>query len=72
MKLYKTYAEQQFGDPPTATTRTKWSGSQAEAASQRKYFNSNMKIPRDSIHTDEVDVPTDKKGLLNFLNGDDV
>ncbi|NLA67257.1 MAG: hypothetical protein GX856_03230, partial [Gammaproteobacteria bacterium] len=46
-----------------------WHGSQAEAASHRKHLNSVLKIKRDHITTEEVDVPTDKKGLLNFLNG---
>lgn len=64
MKLYKTHA-------PEAGVRARWSGSQAAAASDRKHFNSKMGIPRDNIATDEVEVPTNKKGLLAFLNGAD-
>lgn len=59
MKLYKTTAT---NDP-----KAHWAGSQAEAAGQRKALN-QAGHKRDSITTDEVDVPTDKKGLLEFLN----
>lgn len=68
MKLYRTYAEALHGDGLEREAKVQWSGSQAAAASARKNFNSNMKIPRDRIHTDEVDVPTDKQGLIKFLN----
>ena len=59
MKLYRTFTS--TGD------KESWAGSQAEAASQRKAFN-QAGHKRDSIVTMEVDVPTDKKGLLEFLN----
>lgn len=65
MKLYRTYVTVPVEE---GTNHVRWSGSQADAAKDRKYFNSDLKIPRDRIHTDEVDVPTDKKGLLAFLN----
>lgn len=68
MRLYRTYVKQQPGDGVAVTPPAQWSGSQADAASHRKYLNSAKKYPRDVIHTDEVDVPTDKKGLLAFLN----
>lgn len=61
MKLYRTHVT-----TPGLTAET-WGGSQAEAASQRKAFN-QLGHKRDSVVTDEVDVPTDKKGLLEFLN----
>lgn len=63
MKLYKTTAAAKHEAQPA------WSGSQADAAKDRKHFNSDKKIPRAEIETVEVDVPTDKKGLLDFLNG---
>lgn len=60
MKLYRTITS-------TADPKEAWAGSQAEAASQRKAFNQSG-VRRDDIVTVEVDVPTDKKGLLEFLN----
>lgn len=69
MRLYKTTAP----DGTTDTgTRTSWTGSQADAGKDRKHFNSALKIPRDKITTDEVDVPTDKQGLLAWLNANAV
>ncbi|HRO59856.1 MAG TPA: hypothetical protein PKZ27_02890 [Rhodocyclaceae bacterium] len=70
MRLYRTYAAAQHGDGAfrMCEPHVKWSGSQADAAKTRKHYNSSLKIPRDDIHTDEVDVPTDKTGLLKFLN----
>lgn len=72
MKLYKTYVSPPSFDTPhlTAMPAPRWAGSQAEAASQRKQLNQNG-FKRDTIVTDEVEVPTNKKGLLAFLNGAD-
>lgn len=67
MKLYRTYAEAVYGDGLGQKAEVRWAGSQADAASQRKQLNTVKKIPRDHIHTDEVDIPTDKKGLLAWL-----
>lgn len=44
-----------------------WVGSQAEAAAARASFTSDGH-KRADIETKEVDVPTDKKGLIEFLN----
>lgn len=63
MKLYKTTTAAKHEVAPA------WSGSQADAAKDRKHFNSDMKIPRTEIVTEEVEVPTNKQGLLDFLNG---
>lgn len=60
MKLYRTITA-------TPDPKETWAGSQAEAATQRKAFNQSG-VRRDDIVTVEVDVPTDKKGLLEFLN----
>lgn len=62
MRLYKTTAN------ADESTLVRWSGTQADAASERRIFNSTKKIPRDSITTEEVEVPTNKQGLLEFLN----
>jgi len=63
MKLYKITATLSDG-----TTERKWAGSGDAAAKARKHFNSERKVPRDSITTDEVEVPTNKAGLIDFLN----
>lgn len=63
MKLYKTTATHE------GETKSAWSGSQADAAKDRKHFNSDKKIPRAEIVTEEVEAPTNKQGLLDFLNG---
>lgn len=47
--------------------KTKWVGTQAEAANIRKQFvDAGRK--RAELTTSEVNVPTDKAGLLAFLN----
>lgn len=54
-------------NPADVPLNTKWVGTQADAASARKtWVTAGAK--RDEIVTDEVDVPTDKQGLLEFLN----
>ena len=68
MKLYRTHAEALHGSGAEIETRVQWDGTQADAAKTRKHYNSNLKIPRDHIHTEEVDVPTVKKDLIDFLN----
>lgn len=61
MKLYKTMANTVEGPS------VRWAGSQAEAASQRKAFNASG-IKRADVTTDVVEVPTNKAGLLEFLD----
>lgn len=62
MKLTKQTAVVKDG-----AIETVWAGSQAEASKQRSTWTA-AGIKRVDITTDEVDVPTDKKGLLAFLN----
>jgi len=66
MKIYKITvdAAKEDGEAPIV----EWLGTQAECASARKRWNSVEKVPREDIKTEEVDVPTDKKGLLAWLN----
>lgn len=59
MKLYRTKAKDESAGY--------WAGSQTEAAGQRKALN-QAGHKRDTITTEEVDVPTSKTGLLEFLN----
>ena len=48
-------------------TRAIWGGSQSEAAAARKQLGSEG-FRRAEIVTSEVEVPTSKTGLLEFLN----
>lgn len=65
MKLYKTtvLASTPNLGPPT----TSWQGSQVEAGSVRAAAVSAGSKRKD-VSTDQVDVPTDKEGLLAWLN----
>lgn len=65
MRLYKTVGAH---DNAMVEKVVRWSGTQAEAATARKDLNSYQKIPRANITTEEVEIPTDKKGLLEWLN----
>ena len=65
MRLYKL-TQTDAGPEPV---RIRWVGTQADAAAMRKEWNTKLHVKRDDILTEEVDVPTDKKGLLEFLNG---
>lgn len=62
MRLYKITAVS------GADNKTLWVGSQGDAGKTRKgLVESGFK--RAEITTEEVDVPTNKEGLLGFLNG---
>lgn len=64
MRLYKTTFLDDAADPGRNECAS-WAGTQAEAASDRKkHKTAGMR----EIETEEVDVPTDKKGLLQFLS----
>lgn len=63
MKLYRISVEsERDADRPCV-----WVGSQADAGKARKEFVADG-FKRAEITTDEVDVPTNKEGLINFLN----
>lgn len=63
MKLYKTVARN------SSATVTRWSASQAAAGKDRKTLISDSGFKRAEVSTDEVDVPSGKAGLIEFLNG---
>jgi hypothetical protein len=65
MRLYKL-TQSDAGPEPV---RTKWVGTQSDAASTRKEWVQKLGAKRDNIETEEIEVPTDKKGLIDFLNG---
>lgn len=64
MRLYKTNFIDDAADEGRREQAT-WSGTQADAAKDRKRLKTEGMR---SIETEEVDVPTDKAGLLQFLN----
>lgn len=64
MRLYKTSYTDDAADP-NRDERATWAGTQAEASADRKRLKAAGM--RDII-TNETEVPTDKKGLLAFLN----
>ena len=61
MKLYLIIAKN------ATSEAAKWAGSQAEAASARKEFIAEG-YKRAEMDTHDIDVPTNKEGLLQFLN----
>ena len=63
MQLYKTTAL--FEDRPA---KTSWSGSMAAASGDRASFVADG-AKRKDVKTEDINIPTDKSGLLNFLNG---
>ena len=67
MKLYLITAEVDVSDVGDTLEASEFVGSQAEAATVRARMNKDG-IPRKDITTTAVDVPTDKEGLLRFLN----
>lgn len=66
MKLYRIAAIRSTNSE-TPDSEIHWVGSQADAAKKRKELVSSG-FKRAEIETVEVDVPTDKAGLLVWLN----
>ena len=66
MRLYKISAlNTSQGDQPDSETH--WVGSLADASAKRKQLTAEG-WTRKEVETIEIDVPTDKAGLLGFLN----
>ena len=63
MNLYKTTAD--ADDDQGARMVTIWSGSQAAASKDRVAYK---KQSYKGVGTEEVEVPTNKVGLIEFLN----
>lgn len=61
MKLYRT----QYGTEEDELLHCHWSGTQLAARATRKELKDDG---RHEVETEEVDVPTNKEGLLDFLN----
>ena len=74
MKLYRvTSPSHSFEDGLVLATKTSWQGTQADARKIRIEFEQPFKeikpLKRPKVVVDEIDVPTNKEGLLAFLNG---
>jgi len=74
MKLYRvTSPAHSFEDGLELAVKTSWQGTQADARKIRIEFEQPFKeikpLKRPKVVVDEVDVPTNKEGLLEFLNG---
>lgn len=48
--------------------KTVWVGTKSDVVAVRKNMMAGDNVKRKDIVVDEVDVPTDKVGLLTFLN----
>lgn len=78
MRLYKVVSPAgvfEDGKTPRIESAggTKWAGTQADARTARIVFEAAFKalkpLARPEVTVAEVDVPTDKAGLIAFLNG---
>lgn len=70
MKLYKTTVisiATVNGVPDTKQTTVTWDGTQSDASAVRAAAVRDG-AKRKDVETEAVDVPTDKTGLLEFLN----
>lgn len=65
MRLYKISAIHTGHDQPLPETH--WVGSLADASAKRKQLTAEG-WTRKEVETEEIDVPTDKAGLMAFLN----
>ena len=72
MKLYKITRPTHELNGEDVSGETVFAGTQADARKPRIEFEAPFKAlkPKDrpEVTVEEVDVPTDKKGLLEFLN----
>lgn len=69
MQLYKTTYQVESSDGATVSNVTKWGGSQTEATKHRV---EGKGIAFKKPETQTVEVPTNKAGLLAWLNGNAV
>ena len=74
MKLYKVISPAyEWTDGEVTKAAVEWAGTQADARKARIAFEQPFKdikpAKRPRVEVEEVDVPTDKQGLLAWLNG---
>lgn len=72
MRLYKVSATIHKGVESAPVRSVRWFGTQGDCATRRKELNTKHGVARDAIKTDEVEVPTTKKELLEWLNANAV
>ena len=66
MLLYKiTFQTKSAGE---ITTLNRWVGSKADASKKRAKIRQRPDYINSSVSTKQIDVPTNKKGLLEYLN----
>lgn len=66
MNVYKVTGKNNSGSE-APDTETRWAGSQTEAAKARKALG-EAGFKRSEIETHTVEIPTNKDGLLEWLN----
>ncbi len=67
MRFYKVLATNNLKDEELPDTETVWVSTQSDAAAARQKFISDG-FRRKDLETTEVDVPTSKSELLEWLN----
>lgn len=67
MRAYKVVLKQGV-EAAEGHTRVVWAGTQADARGARQNLMDAHDVKRSQVDLEEVDVPTDKAGLLAFLN----
>lgn len=65
MKLYRTHVHTH---PDVIGPKPMWSGSKAEASKQRTQLCELHGLKRTQLETVEVEVPTNKVDLIDWLN----
>lgn len=69
MLLYKTTYQTQYVKQDPVTNHIIWNGSAKDAGAARKNIRQTLGFIPNSVQTAKIVVPTDKEGLLKFLNG---
>jgi len=70
MLLYKiTFKTKSNGE--IHVSNPKWVGSKSDASKKRAKIRSRHDYVPASVETEQIDVPTNKIGLLGFLNNED-
>lgn len=68
MRLYQVTGARTGSESVPAASRMIFAGSRAEASAARMTIVEELSIRKSTIDIQEVDVPTGKVGLLEFLN----
>lgn len=65
MKLYRTHIHSNFAVPGAKAI---WSASKADASKDRGTLAEKYGLKRTQVYSHEHDIPTNKQGLLDWLN----